>query len=88
MLIFTSLCASLSMLALNLHYCVKFLTNFFQTTFFNGLIMGTILLNCITIAMETTSLRNTVSLFFVITDAVFLGMFTIEFAMKVDRSVF
>ena len=57
--------------------------NLMQTPLFNGVIMGTILLNCITIAMETTSLRTSIPLFFISTDAIFLGMFTIEFVMKV-----
>lgn len=54
-----------------------------QTPLFNGIIMTTILLNSITIAMETTSLRTSIPLFFISTDAIFLGVFILEFVMKV-----
>ena len=45
--------------------------------------MATILLNCVTIAMETTSLRTSIPMLFTSTDAIFLGIFIIEFVMKV-----
>lgn len=46
--------------------------------------MTTILLNCITIAMETTSLRSSIPMFFISTDAIFLGIFFLEFILKVE----
>lgn len=36
--------------------------------------------------METTSLRTSIPIFFISTDAIFLGMFVIEFVMKVELS--
>ena len=45
--------------------------------------MATILLNTVTIAMETTSLSTTHSLLFIITDNIFLGIYILEFILKV-----
>ena len=46
--------------------------------------MATILLNTVTIAMETTSLSTTHSLLFVATDNIFLGIYILEFILKVQ----
>ena len=45
--------------------------------------MGAIFLNAITIAMETTSLSEKIPLFFTATDNIFLGIYLLEFALKV-----
>lgn len=57
-----------------------------QTMSFNVFILGTILLNAITIAMETTTLSETVPLFFVATDNVFLAIYILEFVLKVSNN--
>ena len=56
----------------------------FQTPAFNGFIMFIILLNALTIAMETTSLSETVPLLFTATDNIFLGIYILEFVFKVS----
>ena len=45
--------------------------------------MATISLNAITIAMETTSLSNTIPLFLTAADNIFLGIYLMEFVIKV-----
>ena len=54
-----------------------------QTNAFNIAILLVIFLNAITIAMETTSLSVTIPLFFAATDNIFLGIYLLEFAVKV-----
>ena len=54
-----------------------------QSQIFNVVIMATILLNTVTIAMETTSLSTTHGLLFIITDNIFLGIYILEFILKV-----
>lgn len=44
--------------------------------------MGTIFLNAVTIAMETTSLSKSIPLFFEATDNIFLGIYLLEFVLK------
>lgn len=46
--------------------------------------MVTILLNTVTIALETTSLSTTHALLFTATDNIFLGIYLLEFALKVQ----
>ena len=54
-----------------------------QTNAFNILILVVIFLNAITIAMETTSLSVTIPLFFAASDNIFLGIYLLEFIVKV-----
>ena len=49
---------------------------------FNGFIMGTILLNAVIIAMETTTLSETHPLLFTVSDNIFLGIYILEFVLK------
>ena len=57
--------------------------SFLQTTIFNAIIMSTIIINSFTLAMETTALRTSIPLFFIYTDAIFVGIFVLEFSFKV-----
>ena len=45
--------------------------------------MGAIFLNAITIAMETTSLSEKIPTFFTAVDNIFLGIYLMEFVMKI-----
>ena len=45
--------------------------------------MGTIFLNAITIAMETTSLSEKIPMFLMAVDNIFLGIYLMEFVMKI-----
>ncbi len=45
--------------------------------------MVTIFLNAVTIAMETTTLSSSQTMFFTVTDNIFLGVYVMEFALKV-----
>lgn len=56
-----------------------------QSTVFNIVIMITIFLSAVTIGMETTSLRDSIPLFFIITDYLFLIIFCLEFVLKVNH---
>ena len=58
-----------------------------QTNAFNIAILMVIFLNAITIAMETTSLSTSIPLFFAATDNIFLGIYLLEFVMKVYTMV-
>ena len=54
-----------------------------QTTWFNTVIMVTIFLNAIIIAVETTSLSTAYPVYFEVADNAFLGVYVVEFFLKI-----
>lgn len=53
-----------------------------KSSFFEWFIMSIIFLNAITITMETTSLSDTAPMLFLTIDLVFMGIYLMEFVIK------
>ena len=64
------------------HTFEAFFLLFLQSSAFNWLIICTIFLNALAIALETLALGNTAAFFLVAADNVFLGIYLLEFAIK------